>query len=168
MNDELFAYQKHNKVLDTSSEYQRILPEVMREVYTIFVNNRIADYERFYANQEESEDIYKDEDNPVMIEFFKNMQADLKARREEEKWLEMDDSDDPFYDGSGESMKVSISKRIAEAKRLLPSNPEQAAELFMQLGCCHTLWALQKCILKEKYDITWYTPAELHPEIKYD
>ena len=65
MNDELFEYQKHNKVLDTSSEYQRILPEVMREVYTIFVNNRIADYERFYANQEESEDIYKDEDNPA-------------------------------------------------------------------------------------------------------
>ncbi|OYP39782.1 hypothetical protein [Prevotella sp. P5-50] len=118
-----------NEALERSPEYQRIIPEVMKEVYTQFVNERI---------------------------------------KQEEKWLEMDDSDDPFYDGSGESMKVSISKRIAEAKRLLPSNPEQAAELFMQLGCCHTLWALQKCILKEKYDITWYTPAELHPEIKYD
>ena len=85
----------------------------------------------------------------------------------EEKWLEMDTWDDPFGDDP-ESMKISTSKRIEEAKRLLPSNPEQAAELFMQLGCCHTLWALQKCILKEKYGITWYTPAELHPEIKYD
>jgi hypothetical protein len=65
-------------------------------------------------------------------------------------------------------MKFSISKRIEEAKRLLTSNPEHAAELFMQLGSCHTLWALQKRILKEKYGITWYTPAELHPEIKYD
>lgn len=133
-----------NEALERSPKYQRILPEVMREVYTIFVNNRIADYERFYANQEESEDIYKDEDNPVMIEFFKNMQADLKARREEEK------------------------KKIEEAKQLLPTYPERAAELFIQLGSCHTLWDIQKRILKEKYGITWYTPAELNPDIKFD
>ena len=50
----------------------------------------------------------------------------------------------------------------------MPDNPERAANLFIQLGSCHTLWALQKRILKEKYGITWYTPAELHPEIKYD
>jgi len=118
-----------NKTLEQSSEYLKILPEVMKEVYTQFVNERIE---------------------------------------QEEKWLEMDDTDDPFYDGSGESMKVSASKRIAEAKRLLPNNPERAANLFIQLGSCHRLWALQKQILKEKYDITWYTPAELHPEIKYD
>ena len=133
-----------NEALERSPKYQRILPEVMREVYTIFVNNRIADYERFYANQEESEDIYKDEDNPVMIEFFKNMQADLKARRAEEK------------------------KKIEEATQLLPTYPERAAELFIQLGSCHTLWALQKHILKEKYGITWYTPAELNPDVKFD
>ena len=133
-----------NEALERSPKYQRILPEVMREVYTIFVNNRIADYERFYANQKESEDIYKDEDNPVMIEFFKNMQADLKARREEEK------------------------KEIEEAKQLLPTYPERAAELFIQLGSCHTLWDIQKRILKEKYGITWYTPAELNPDVKFD
>lgn len=118
-----------NEALEKSSEYQRIILEVMREVYTQFVNERIE---------------------------------------QEEKWLEMDDTDDPFYDGSGESMKDSISKRIAEAKRLLPNNPERAANLFIQLGSCHRLWALQKRILKEKYGITWYTPSELHPEIKYD
>lgn len=117
-----------NEALEKSSEYQRIIPEVMREVYTRFVNERIE---------------------------------------QQEKWLEMDTWDDPFGDDP-ESMKFSISKRIEEAKRLLTSNPEQAAELFMQLGSCHTLWALQKRILKEKYGITWYTPAELHPEIKYD
>lgn len=118
-----------NNALEKSYEYQRIILEVMREVYTQFVNERIE---------------------------------------QEEKWLEMDDTDDPFYDGSGESMKVSASKRIAEAKRLLPNNPERAANLFIQLGSCHRLWAIQKQILKEKYGITWYTPAELHPEIKYD
>ena len=117
-----------NEALEKSSEYQRIIPEVMKEVYTLFVNERIE---------------------------------------QEEKWLEMDTWDDPFGDDP-ESIKISTSKRIEEAKRLLPSNPEQAAELFMQLGCCHTIWALQKRILKEKYDITWYTPAELNPVIIYD
>lgn len=117
-----------NEALERSPEYQRIIPEVMKEVYTQFVNERIE---------------------------------------QEKKWLEMDTWDDPFGDDP-ESMKVSMSKKIEEAKRLLPSNPEQAAELFMQLGCCHTIWALQKRILKEKYDITWYTPAELNPDVKFD
>ena len=118
-----------NEALEKSPEYQRIISEVMKDVYTQFVSERIE---------------------------------------QEEKLLEMDDTDDPFYDGSGESMKVSASKRIAEAKRLLPNNPEQAAQVFMQLGSCHRIWAIQKQILKEKYGITWYTPAELHPEIKFD
>ena len=118
-----------NEALEKSPEYQRIISEVMKDVYTQFVSERIE---------------------------------------QEEKLLEMDDTDDPFYDGSGESMKDSISKRISEAKRLLPNNPERAANLFIQLGSCHRLWALQKRILKEKYGITWYTPAELHPEIKFD
>ena len=118
-----------NDALERSPEYQRIIPKVMREVYNLFVNERIE---------------------------------------QEERWLEMDDSDNPFYDGSGESIKDSISKKIAKAQRLLPEHPEQAAELFIQLGSCHTLWALQKRILKEKYDITWYTPAELNPDIKFD
>jgi hypothetical protein len=118
-----------NEALEKSSEYQRIILEVMREVYIQFVNERIE---------------------------------------QEEKWLEMDDTDTPFYDGSDESMKVSISKRIAKAKRLLSEDPAKAAQFLSQLGSCHTLWALQKHILKEKYGITWYTPDELHPEIIFD
>jgi len=117
-----------NEALEKSPEYKRIIPEVMREVYTQFVNESIE---------------------------------------QEEKWLETDTWDDPFGDDP-ESMKVSMSKKIEEAKRLLPSNPEQAAELFMQLGCCHTIWALQKRILKEKYGITWYTPSGLNPDVKFD
>ena len=117
-----------NEALERSPEYQRIIPEVMKEVYIQFVN---------------------------------------KSIEQEEKWLETDTWDDPFGDDP-ESMKISTSKRIEEAKRLLPSNPEQAAELFMQLGCCHTIWALQKRILKEKYGITWYTPSELNPDVKFD
>ena len=59
-------------------------------------------------------------------------------------------------------------ERIAEAKSLLDSNPEEAAEVFMMFGSCHDLWHLQKRILKEKYGIEWYTPAELEPKMKFD
>ena len=117
-----------NEALERSPEYQRIIPEVMREVYTRFVNERIE---------------------------------------QQEKWLETETLDTPFGDDP-ESIKISTSKRIEDAKRLLPSNPEQAAELFMQLGCCHTIWDLKKRILKEKYGITWYTPAELNLDVKFD
>lgn len=63
------------------------------------------------------------------------------------------------------------SNRIKEAKRLLevyPDQPEHAARLFMELGSCHWLWGMKKHILKEKYGITWYTPAELDPNTIFD
>ena len=119
----------YNESLEQSTEYKRILPEVMNEVYILFVNERIE---------------------------------------QDKKWLEMDSSDDPFTDDSDESMKVSIRERVGEAQRLLSENPAQAADLISQLGDCHKFWDMQIFILKEKYGITWYTPAELNPEIKYD
>jgi hypothetical protein len=142
MNDELFEYQKHNKVLETSSEYQRILPEVMWEVNTQFVKEIIAQEERWLSYKVEEEPI--EDDDPIIVEFFKTLRADNKAQDEIRK------------------------KRIEEAKELLPTDPARAAELLSQLGSCHTLWSLQKQILKEKYGITWYTPAELNPDVKFD
>ena len=83
-----------------------------------------------------------------------------------ERYLERENAeeDDVLY----MSLRESTEKKLNEAKRLMPDNPEQAAQVFMQLGSCHRLWTMQKNILKEKYDITWYSPAELHPEIKFD
>ena len=135
--EELRAY---NKALEHSPEYQSILPEVM--VNTQFVKEIIAQEERWLSYKVEEEPI--EDDDPIMVEFFKTLRADLKAQDELRK------------------------KRIEEAKELLPTDPARAVELLSKLGSCHTLWSLQKQILKEKYGITWYTPAELHPDIKYD
>lgn len=137
--EELRAY---NKALERSPEYQRILPEVMWEVNTQFVKEIIAQEERWLSYEVEEEPI--EDDDPIMVEFFKTLREDLKAQDELRK------------------------KRIEEAKKLLPTDPTRAAQLLSKLGSCHTLWSLQKTILKEKYDITWYTPAELHPDIRYD
>ena len=131
-----------NNALERSPEYQRILPEVMNEVYSQFVKEIIAQEERWLSYKVEEEPI--EDDDPIMVEFFKTLRADLKAQDELRK------------------------KRIEEAKELLPTDPARAAELLSKLGSCHTLWALQKRILKEKYGITWYTPAELNPDVKFD
>ena len=36
------------------------------------------------------------------------------------------------------------------------------------VGDCHILWAEQKRILKEKYNIDWKTQSELHPGARFD
>jgi hypothetical protein len=46
----------YNKVLEQSPEYQRILPEVMNEVYTLFVNEEIERSERYLAREDKDED----------------------------------------------------------------------------------------------------------------
>ncbi len=120
----------YNEVLEQSPEYQRILPEVMTEVYSQYVKEEIERSERCLARED------KDEDDAFASLY--------KSQRE------------------------STVKKLNEAKRLMPDNPEQAAQVFMQLGRCHRLWTMQKNILKEKYGITWYTPAELNPDIKFD
>lgn len=117
----------HNKAIEHSSEYLQIIPRVMNEVYSQFVNEEIDRSERYLEREE-------------------------------------DDLFDTFYT----SLRESTEEKLNEAKMLLPYHPEQAAQVFMQIGSCHRLWAIQKSILKEKYGITWYTPAELNPEIKYD
>ena len=132
----------HNNALEQSLEYQRILPEVMNEVYSLYVNERIESLESL-AETEEDEDLFGDDGK------FPN--------------------DDLPWDQTPIERKMNKpSFLIDTAKSYLPHDPAHAAEVLSQIGCCHRLWAIQKHILKEKYGITWYTPAELNPEIKYD
>ena len=141
-NGSIEALQAYNKALEQSPEYQRILPEVMKEVYTIFVNERIKSEEDFLESV--------DENDPFFSKPF--IPDDL-----------------PFVTPYDELSIIDATKmRISEAKELMPHNPEEAADILAKMGSCHRLWSLQKQILKEKYDITWYTPAEVHPDIRYD
>lgn len=134
--EELRAY---NKTLEQSSEYKRILPEVMKEVYTLFVKERIVSLERL---------------------------AETEGLFGYDSYFPKDDL--PWEQTPIERKMNKPSFLIATAKSYLPDNPERAADVLSQIGSCHRLWDMQKTILKEKYDITWYTPAELHPEIKFD
>ena len=136
--EELWAY---NKALEDSPEYQSILPEVMKEVYTIYVNERLESLESFLESEK---------DNPYFSQPI--IPDDLPFGSPQDVLSEIDEA----------KMKVS------NAKEYMPDNPQMAAHFLLQLGSCHRLWSLQKTILKEKYGITWYTPAELNPDIKFD
>ena len=128
--------QAYNEVLEQSSEYQRILPKVMKEVYTLFVKERIESLERLAETEEVGNEQLAD--------------------------------DLPWEPTSIEREMNKPSFLIATARSFLPHDPAHAAEVLSQIGSCHRIWAIQKQILKEKYGITWYTPAELHPDIRYD
>ena len=36
------------------------------------------------------------------------------------------------------------------------------------MGYCHKFWDVKKNLLKNKYQIDWYTPSEENPDIIYD
>jgi hypothetical protein len=78
------------------------------------------------------------------------------------------EADDDVFSSLYKKLRKSTEEKLKEAKSLMPDNPKRAANVLEQLGCCHRLWSLQKRILKEKYGITWYTPAELHPDVLFD
>ena len=126
----------YNESLEQSPKYQWLLPKVMKEVYTLFVKERIESLERLAETEEVGNEQLADDLpwEPTPIERKMNKPSSL----------------------------------IATAKSYLPHDPAHAAEVLSQIGSCHKIWALQKQILREKYGITWYTPSELHPEIKYD
>lgn len=141
-NNQLERLRVYNKTLEQSSEYLQILPEVMNEVYSLFVKERIESLECLVETEDDG-DLFGDDGK------FSN--------------------DDLPWDQTPIERKMNKpSFLIATAKKCLPHDPARAAEVLSQLGSCHRIWAIQKQILKEKYDITWYSPAELHPEIKFD
>lgn len=148
-----------NEALEQSPEFQKIVQEVDKEVYTQFTLERIREAEHDlieYGDYEEPEFDWESEfgDEP-------NSSCD--------KPLVSDEVCDAF--ARYEKYLRKRSNRIKEAKRLLevyPDQPIHAARLFMQLGSCHWLWAMKKRILKEKYGITWYAPSEVNPDCIYD
>jgi hypothetical protein len=37
-----------------------------------------------------------------------------------------------------------------------------------EMGSCHLVWRRMKEILKEEFDITWYSPREMNPQVRFD
>ena len=131
-------YLEHNKALEQSRDYQKIMQEVDKEVYTQFALEHIQMAEQDMAEYGDYEDTFDDEfDAPTEYDIY------LSKR----------------------SNRIKEAKRLLKE---YPDQPIHAARLFMQLGSCHWLWAMKKRILKEKYGITWYAPSEVDPDCDFD
>ncbi len=37
-----------------------------------------------------------------------------------------------------------------------------------KLGYCHAFWLVKKVIIKQDYDLIWYTPQEMEPDTRFD
>jgi DNA-directed RNA polymerase subunit RPC12/RpoP len=61
-----------------------------------------------------------------------------------------------------------IEKDVDEEMLRLGLVTEKDGKLIPTLGSCHTRWAIEKRLLKERYDYDWMTPDEKHPDILYD
>lgn len=66
---------------------------------------------------------------------------------------------DPIEDD--EAIKVLVELAGAKADSEIPSEP-------WSLGRCHAVWARMKKILKDEHGITWYSPQEMNPFVRFD
>lgn len=72
-------------------------------------------------------------------------------------WIAHDPiEDDPRYKSVFEGID-------AEVDEILKDHP-----LRGRMGFCHIIWDTEKEILKQKYGISWKTPAEMNPHILFD
>jgi malate/lactate dehydrogenase len=71
--------------------------------------------------------------------------------------IDLNKTNDPTY----EYLYEKVAK---EAENILAEKGHKRGEL----GFCHLVWNLQKKILKEKYGVKWYSPAERNPHRSYD
>ena len=134
----VIEYLEHNKALEQSPDYQKIMQEVDKEVYTQFALEHIQMAEQDMAEYGDYEDTFDDEfDAPTEYDIY------LSKR----------------------SNRIKEAKRLLKEH---PDHPIHAARLYMQLGSCHWLWAETKRLLKEKYGITWYAPSEVNTDCIYD
>ena len=49
-----------------------------------------------------------------------------------------------------------------------PSSVDEKGNWKPFRGSCHIIWKLEKRILKQRYNIDWKTPAEEHPDWRFD
>lgn len=81
-----------------------------------------------------------------------------------------------------ESWEITLEKQDKDIDKYLKEIENEVDEKLIEqgllkiengkkipvFGSCHTRWAIEKSILKERYNIDWLTPAERNPHINYD
>jgi hypothetical protein len=77
---------------------------------------------------------------------------------------EQPDAKEPFFDPI--ESNPEIQKIIVQAKREAEDIIKRRNGLGR--GSCHLIWREAEIILKEKHNISWYSPAKMNPLVCYD
>ena len=62
-------------------------------------------------------------------------------------------SDDPVYAWAIKEAGMRASEEVGKP---------------YEMGSCHLVWRRMKEILSEEFDITWYSPREMNPRVRFD
>ena len=73
--------KEHNNALELSSEYQKILPEVMNEVYSQYVKEEIEYSERYLVRED------AEEDDDAFVSLYKSQRESTEKKLNEAKRL---------------------------------------------------------------------------------
>ena len=70
-----------------------------------------------------------------------------------------DECHDPIEDDPAIRPLLEEAKVLAEA---------ELSGVARGMGFCHLLWQTKQRIMLERFGITWFSPAEMNPNIRYD
>ncbi|MFO7898570.1 MAG: hypothetical protein R6V58_05875 [Planctomycetota bacterium] len=45
---------------------------------------------------------------------------------------------------------------------------KELADHFRTLGFCHVFWKTKQQILREQFDVVWFSPADMNPDVSFD
>lgn len=83
----------------------------------------------------------------------------LRERIKDARQLQGDSDElyDPIEDDPSLQAILAESSALAEAE--VPDTG---------MGWCHSLWEAKQRILRNRYNVEWFSPADMNPEIIYD
>ena len=60
---------------------------------------------------------------------------------------------------------VEHAEALASAEALAD---QELARMSQTRGFCHLYWQTKQRILKEKFGLTWFSPSEMNPSVRFD
>lgn len=102
--------------------------------------------------------------NEVTLKVNDTFELQLDVYDAMESWEITLEKQDKNVDKYLKEIENEVDEKLIEQGLLKIENGKK----IPVFGSCHTRWAIEKSILKERYNIDWLTPAERNPHINYD
>ena len=152
-DSKLFTYKEGNDVINLVEEFREIKSIVEKNYKDniIIIYNNLSEKRLFQISKKY---------NNVPIFFF--------SREEGYVFIAIDHYFNKIVMAKTNSKETlqQIKEIEEEVDRKVNENLKDIKQPM--LGFCHVFWNEKKRILKEEYNIKWFTPAECNPQNRYD